>query len=104
MIDHVRFVYRGLSIEAWCIATGVTTVGNGPPSNAAWEIGVDGARYGGVPGDRAGTQGAGDAPPPARGGPPPQLGAPRTKVCVSRPRAPTFSVMVSHHPVPTWLP
>ena len=56
MIDHVRFVYRGLSIEAWCIATGVTTVGNGPPSNAAWEIGVDGARYGGFPGDRTDTE------------------------------------------------
>lgn len=51
MIDHVpAFSYRGRTIEAWCDVSGVSAAGEARPSNAFWEVRVDGeARSYGFP-------------------------------------------------------
>jgi len=42
MIDHVELTYRDNNVTATCRSGGVTTVGLARPSNARWEITVDG--------------------------------------------------------------
>jgi len=50
MLEHVELEYHGKHVTADCLSVGVTTVGQGRPSNARWQITVDCATQDGFPG------------------------------------------------------
>ena len=56
MLDHVELEYHGRLVTADCLSVGVTTVGKARPSNARWQITVDGVTRDGFPGGPEDTE------------------------------------------------
>src|SRR5882672_8817073 len=56
MVDHLELKYHGKHVTADCRSVGVTTVGKPRPSNARWQITVDGVTRDGFAGGPEDTE------------------------------------------------